>query len=320
MDRKKPKKKNRKSTKRKASASPPFRDRRAMEKTMVDTGRLLSEHDFGSIDEANAFLQDMIASGGPPPSLKRTLTPLEQAQDVMYEAWDSSGKRRVKLARQALSISEDCADAYVLLAEETARSLSDARDLYGQGVKAGERALGPQAFEEDIGHFWGIIESRPYMRARAGLAQCLWMLGERQRAIEHYTEMLRLNPSDNQGIRYLLVNCLLEEGCDEAVGKLLDQYEGDATATWLYSHALWMFCREGASSKAKARLREALNHNRYVPRYILGRKRLPRRLPEYVGFGDKNEAIVYAAEAIVVWQKTPGAVEWLTSNLHNNVE
>ena len=320
MDRKKPQKKNRKSTKRKASASPPFRDRRAMEKTMVDTSRLLSEHDFGSIDEANAFLQDMIASGGPPPSLKRTLTPLEQAQDVMYEAWDSSEKRRVKLARQALSISEDCADAYVLLAEETARSLSDARDLYGQGVKAGERALGPQVFEEDIGHFWGIIESRPYMRARAGLAQCLWILGERQRAIEHYTEMLRLNPGDNQGIRYLLVNCLLEEGCDEAVGKLLDQYEGDATATWLYSHALWMFCREGASSKAKAQLREALNCNRYVPRYILGRKRLPRRLPEYVGFGDKNEAIAYAAEAIVVWQKTPGAVEWLTSNLRNNVE
>ena len=97
----------------------------------------------------------------------------------------------------------------------------------------------------------------------------------------------------------------------EAVGKLLDQYEDDATATWLYSHAC---------SKAKAQPREALNRNRYVPRYILGGKRLPRRLPEYAGFGDENEAIVYAAEVIVVWQKTPGAVEWLASNLRNNVE
>jgi hypothetical protein len=30
-------------------------------------------------------------------------------------------------------------------------------------VAAGERSLGPKAFEEDAGHFWGILETRPYM-------------------------------------------------------------------------------------------------------------------------------------------------------------
>ena len=49
-------------------------------------------------------------------------------------------RRRVDLARKGLSISHDCADAYVLPAEETARSLVEARILYEEGVKAGERA------------------------------------------------------------------------------------------------------------------------------------------------------------------------------------
>lgn len=254
---------------------------------------------------------------GEPESIR---TPLEEAQDLMYDAWDSSGKRRVELARKALTISADCADAYVLLAEETVRSLREAKDLYAQGVKAGERAIGERAFKKDIGHFWGILETRPYMRARAGLAQCLWFLGERQEAIGHYTDMLRLNPNDNQGIRYLLLHCLLEEGADEAAKKLLDQYKGDASASWLYSRALWLFRRDGSSAKAKALLREALEYNPYVPPYILGRKKLPRQLPVYAGFGDENEAIDYAAEAFEVWRKTPGALEWLASSLFERVK
>ena len=78
---------------------------------------------------------------------------LFEAQDLMYEAFDARGTRRAALAREALAISSDCADAYLLLAEETATSLEEARELLEQGVAAGERALGPEPFEEDVGHF-----------------------------------------------------------------------------------------------------------------------------------------------------------------------
>src|SRR5215217_8161002 len=94
----------------------------------------------------------------------------------------------------SLKVSPDCADAYVLLAEEDAGSLEEARELYQKGVEAGERALGRETFEEEAGHFWGILETRPYMRARQGLAVCLRELGEREEAIEDYREMLYLNP------------------------------------------------------------------------------------------------------------------------------
>ncbi|MBI1741881.1 hypothetical protein HYR54_02315 [Candidatus Acetothermia bacterium] len=303
--------KQRNSSKPKSGLGPPVVDRRAMEKSLRDLGKLLSEREFGSLEAANAFLQEIVAAGGPPPAASET--PLEQAQALMYEAWDASGRQRVQLARQALEISQDCADAYVLLAEDAAANLEEAKRFYAEGIQAGERALGARAFQEDVGHFWGILETRPYMRARLGLAQCLWV-GERQQAIEHFTEMLRLNPGDNQGIRDLLVNCLLAERADEAVAKLLDQYEEDASATWLYSRALWMFRKAGARG-AEGQLRDALDGNRYVPAYLLGMKRLPKTLPEYIGFGDESEAIAYASEALEVWHKTPGALPWLASHL-----
>lgn len=288
----------------------PMMDRRAMEKMMADITRLLNEQEFATIDEANAFLQTTINAGTLPTFAPET--PLERAQEVIYQAYEARTKpQRVKLARQALEISSDCADAYVLLAEETTKTPQEAKPLYEQGVAAGERTLGLEAFKEDVGHFWGILETRPYMRARAGLAQTLWVLGEQQAASAHFTDMLRLNPGDNQGIRYLLASCLLEVGDDAALGKLLDRYKEDASASWRYTRALWLFRREGTSRRATIAINKALRDNPFVPLYLLGVKKIPRRLPELIGMGDESEAIDYAVEAVPAWHSTPGAVEWL---------
>ncbi len=291
----------------------PMPDRRALEKTMADIGRLLSEREFASIDEANAFLHDLMASGQPiaaPPS-----TPLEQAQELMYEAWDAKGKRRVELARKALQISPDCADCYVLLAEETAQSLEEARDLYAQGVQAGERAIGPEGFTEFEGEFWGMLQTRPYMRARAGLAETLWLLGERKQAVAHLNDMLRLNPNDNQGLRYLLMGWLQDMGDDEALGELLRRYKGDYSADHLYTNALWLYRREGAGAKANKALKEALRENRHVPDYLLGRRKPPREMPELVAFGQESEAVSYVGAAVEAWRRTEGALAWLAQQV-----
>ncbi len=310
MSNKKPKKNSDRKAKSKTTSAPP--DRRAMEKTLADVGKLLSEQEFDSIEDANAFLQQVLNSGMPVGGAldAAAYTPLEQAQEIMYDAWDASGQRRVKLAREALAISEDCADAYVLLAEESARSLTKAKELYEAGVKAGERALGPDAFQEDIGHFWGILETRPYMRSRHGLAACLWELGQRQEAIEHYQEMLRLNPGDNQGIRYILLTCLMAEDMETETEQLLAAYPSDPVAMWRFTRALFLYHKEGASQQATVQLREALEFNPHVPDYLLGLKRIPRERSPYIGFGDETEAAEYAAEASHLWIREPGAIDW----------
>lgn len=286
--------------------------RRAMEKSFADVGALLSQQNFASLDEANTFLQKLMASGGPP--RRQGETSLEQAQDLMYEAWETPRLQdRVRLAREALRISPDCADAYVLLAEETAHGPKEAGDLYAKGVEAGERALGKDFFAENAGHFWGIIETRPYMRARLGLAYALWALGKHRAAIDHLGQMLRLNPGDNQGVRYVLLTWLLEQGEEAAVQTLLDQYEGDGAALWLYASALHAYRTQGDSAASRKLLLAAKEQNPHVPAYLLGQKRLPRELPDTIGFGDEREAVYCASELLPAWKKTTGALAWLAA-------
>ncbi|HCW50903.1 MAG TPA: hypothetical protein DGR79_02390 [Clostridiales bacterium] len=240
---------------------------------------------------------------------------VDEAQNIMCDAWEAPTREQaVALARKALAVSADCADAYNLLAEEAAESLEEAIDLYRKGVEAGERALGKKVFEEDVGYFWGLLETRPYMRARAGLAQCLWEAGRREEAVEHYWELLRLNPNDNQGIRDLLMPCLIELGRDEDAERLFKQYEEDGMAVWMYSRVLLDFRKQGDSPAAEKSLRAALDQNRHVPSYLLGRKKIPRVLPGYYGFGDENEAVLYAVGNRAAWKATPGALEWLAAN------
>lgn len=234
----------------------------------------------------------------------------DAAQDLIYDAWEMRNKRdRVRLARQALEMWPDCADAYVILAQAVP-GLGEARSLYEEGVAAGERAIGEPAFEKTVGHFWGELETRPYMRARAGLAVLMWRLGHREDAIEHYRELLRLCPSDNLGIRYSLTSSLLSLGRDEEASRLLEQpeYADDATANWAYARALVAY-RRGESPDPL--LAEALTRNPRVPDYLLGRRALPRKPPDTVGFGDDSEAVVCAMELKQAWRETPGALEWL---------
>ncbi len=306
------KKPNRRRRRRNAGKpDAPLPDRRGMEKMMADLGRLMEQQGFESIDEANAFLQQFMDSDVPLPTAEPE-TPLEEAQTVMYQAWDARTRgQRIRLARKALSISEDCADAYVLLAEESARSIDKAKELYEAGVRAGERALGEAAFREYRGSFWGVLETRPYMRAREGLALCLWRLNQRAEAIGHYQEMLRLNPGDNQGIRYTLLPFLLEEEKDKEAEQLLKRYPDDAAATWLYTGALLAFRRAGAGRVANRRLKEALEFNPHVPDYLLGRRRMPRQLPPYIGLGEKEEAAHYVSLAGHLWIQQDGALDWL---------
>jgi tetratricopeptide (TPR) repeat protein len=237
---------------------------------------------------------------------------IAEAQQLMYDAWEAPTRQRaVALAKKALSISPDCADAYNLLAEETAGSVEEAVELYAKGVEAGERAIGERAFKEDVGHFWGLLETRPYMRARAGLAECLWAAGRRDEAVAHLQDLLRLNPNDNQGNRDLLMPRLIELGRDREAEKLFKKYKGDGMATWLYSRALLDFRKHGDSPIADTSLKTALAENQYVPSYLLGRKKMPLNLPDHYGYGDVNEAIYYAHGNKGAWQATKGALEWL---------
>jgi len=78
---------------------------------------------------------------------------LNLAQEMIYDAWETdSRKTRIALARKALKTSPYCADAYVLLAEESGDP-EESLDFYEKGVLAGKTALGDLFFKEKAGFF-----------------------------------------------------------------------------------------------------------------------------------------------------------------------
>jgi tetratricopeptide (TPR) repeat protein len=236
-----------------------------------------------------------------------------KAQDLVYAAWEEpSPRKRVALARKALSVSPLCADALNILAE-AAGSAAEARDLYSSAVDAATLILGPEAFHEYAGHFWGFLETRPYMRARAGLAGALHALGEEDAAIGHYRDMLKLNPNDNQGIRYVLAACLLRREAEPALKELLGQYPDEASTVWLYTRALMTF-RDGHADdvQAIARVKAAWAENKHVPAILTGTKRPTVARDGYLMVGGPDEASLYVADFGLAWHRTTGAVAWLT--------
>lgn len=240
-------------------------------------------------------------------------TPLGRAQNLIYDAFEESDpERRVQLAEQALAVCSDCADAYTLLAEHAA-SRKEALRLYEEGVAASERALGREAFKRDVGSFWGLLETRPYMRARLGLAHALWSAARRDEAVAHLQDMLRLNPNDNQGVRYIVAAFLLFLDRDDDLSRLLDQYDEDS-ATWAYTRALLAFRRHGDTIDTRRLLKAARKANKYVPPYITGRKFPPAETPPYYRLGDDSEAVQYISAFLASWNDTPGAVAWLRQN------
>src|SRR5262249_1996119 len=133
--------------------------------------------------------------------------------------------------------------------------------------------------QENLGHFWGVLETRPYMRAREGLATTLWTMGRREEAVSHLQDMLRLNPSDNQGVRYTLAAWLLNLDRDQELAQLLAQYDDEASATWAFNRALLAFRQQGDTPESRELLKSARRRNKSVTKYLLGEEPLSREMP-----------------------------------------
>ena len=273
--------------------------------------KLMQEIDsqgFENIDQVNEFMKKM--QGRSLDDLPESTNDKGRSQELVIQAHDVSPAKGKQLIKQALELDPDNADAYNYLASlET--DVDKALAVYRQAVEAGERSLGEKFMKKNKGHFWGLIETRPYMRAKAGVADCLYAKNRMNAAVEVYQEMIELNPNDNQGVRYLLSTILLGKIDLSDYESFIKKYEGEDSAVWLYNNALYHFKKMGKSAKSDTELMKAYKFNPYVMEFMLGLKELPKEMPQFIGRGDENEAAAYIVDAIHTWGKTNGALDWM---------
>lgn len=284
----------------------------AMERVLGDVQKAMERQDFANEGELNRFLSKLTG-----PGLQRRLAgsvgkdPKRQAQELAYEAMEArTQSRAVTLARQALALDPDCVDALALVARETASSPEEYIERLSKAVEAGERSLGANFFRENKGHFWGLLETRPYMRARHELAGILATAGRTAEAMGHLEAMLELNPNDNQGVRDTLLGHYLSAEDLERARRLLKQYEEDCSAVFNWGRVLER-CLSADNKAASRELQQAREDNSHVEAYLTGEKEIPRRLPDYYSPGAESEAIHCAVWLREAWRRHPQAVEWL---------
>lgn len=73
-------------------------------------------------------------------------------------------------------------------------------------------------FDTHVGRFWGILGTRDYMRALYGVIEALGKIptfDAIQASLDHALEVLRLNRSDNMGVRSLIPTLFLRLGRDQ---------------------------------------------------------------------------------------------------------
>lgn len=274
----------------------------ATERVMQEVLEEIKEQDFNNIEEINEFLSKKLVSATSG-KLK------DDAQSLLYDAFEAEPPERYRLAEKALKQNPNLVDAYNILAED-ADSLEEAIQMYEKGMWIGQKELGKAFFKENKGHFWLIFETRPFMRAKYNYAMALLELGKPNEAMAQFEELLELNPNDSQAVRYSLFIAYVERGDLQKAGKLLEQYEEDS-AQFHYNTLLLELLKNGFSAKAKALLKTAKENNKFVIPYLKERKRLPRAIPDNYGFGDEDEAIVYADAHLHLWRMIEGLRDWL---------
>ena len=180
----------------------------------------------------------------------------ENEKEIVYDYLDlafeaDTDSERVKYAKKVLKLDKDNLDAEYLIASATSADSLEMLKKLEKVMKHGNEIMEREKYfdEENIGHFWGIFETRPYMRIKCSYANTLVENGMMKKAIKEYEEILKLNENDNMGVRFRLMSLYAFFEDEENALKLYKKYGGHDEVQILLPLSVLYF-KKGESAKA----------------------------------------------------------------------
>ncbi len=221
-------------------------------------------------------------------------TILDDAYELLEKAENASTKAQaIKYAKEAYDMCPDCFDAILLQVHLEENPLKRWK-LLEEGLQFEKERLENEGYfdKDNIGHFYGIFETRPYIRGLLTKAECLILDGKIKQARDVYKEILRLNKNDNAGARYSLmaIYAFLEEEKDML--KLYNKYQ-EENLEMLFPLFI-LYYKQGNDDKAKEYLDRINKANPHFKKFFKGTMKENKDIPEgYYSKGDASEVIMY---------------------------
>lgn len=245
----------------------------------------------------------------PIPETEEYFEVAEYADDLLQVAYESeSTSKSINSARDAYSIDPFNSDALLHLAQVSKLSNSEKLMYLHEALRISIGKLPEDYFSSNSAPFWLDHETRPFMRALhcLGIQYCeVNMLDFTE---FYWSFALDLNPNDNQGIRYGLVDLLLRQNKTNEAKVILEKYD-EQTAQLSYSRLLLGLLQSSSDEKLDQLWDVAYKSNQYVPKLLINRT-MPRYEGPY-GIGDETEALVYTSQAWMTWDIHKEARSWL---------
>ena len=278
----------------------------------------LKNNDVDSIDNANEKLQEFIKmyNNG---EIEYENTPLDDAYEILEEAQNAkTEKEAIKLAKKAYEKSRECFDAILFQCDLEENGIKRMK-LLDEGLEFEKNRLKKEKYfdKENIGHFYGIFETRPYIRGLVIKAEYLLEEGKLRQAESVCKEVLKLNKNDNMGARYLLmaIYATLEEEKDML--KLYQKYPEESLEMIFPLFALYY--KLGNDKKAKEYLNRVDKCNSNFVKFFKGTIKESKEVNlGYYSRGDSSEIFMYFGRYDYLLITMPKLHEYVIENLMKN--
>jgi hypothetical protein len=178
-----------------------------------------------------------------------------------------------------------------------------------------KRLENDELFEaENIGSFYGILETRPYMRACASYVELLIIMGKIKKAIAECERLIELSAGDNMGIRYKLMGLYAAQSDAEGAEALHKKYKEESFML-LYPRAL-LYYKLDNLKKAKPLIKKLAQVNAAYVDFVTGKINLgedeiveigyqgmyaPGTIEEVITYFSENPYLVMSAGAFNEW-------------------
>ena len=295
---------------------------RETEKVLREFHAFLEEREPKNGEEANKLFNQFLNKYNEKQRPRQKEPEPEDAYDYLELAEEARTKKaKLEYLDRALELEPGNLDALIMRADLQSKELDQFYDLLQPILQEGERQMREGGyFKNDMGDFWSVFETRPYMRVREQNFSALIELGRMKKAIQEGEELLKLCTNDNLGIRYRLMHLYAFAEDAKGAARLHRKYD-DYDETQMLLPRSVLYYKQGDLGNAGSFLTRLVKQNKDAKRFIAAaaRERLDDFIDELSPMGyqpaSMSELLYCFEENSFLYETVPYYYAWANNQL-----